>query len=156
MSRNIWYVINANSGKRGININKYKAINTPLGELYGRDCIYLNNVNYNYKQRVLILKGFINNYVSDKTLLDAKFSKYILTFTDVLALKVLELDSWEEIMDYDDYMNVESSFDEVLNSSWIKKLGGKVTSNYHHYLIQTYDDVFEVVCLNYQFQLIKK
>jgi hypothetical protein len=30
-------------------------------------------------------------------------------------------------------------------------LGGKVTRDHRHYLLQTYDDVFEVVCKAYDF-----
>lgn len=136
-------------------MNTYKPMNTEQGVLAGRDCIYLTEINYDVKIRNLTLKGVVNNYISDKTLLDKRFSEYSLTFTGVLALRITELDSWEEIMD-DEYFKVESSFDEVLNSNWIKKLGGKVDSNHHHYLVQTYDDVFDIVCLSSEMTFLKE
>jgi hypothetical protein len=56
---------------------------------------------------------------------------------------MLELDSW-------DYIS-ESSFDEVVDSDWIDSIGGKATARHRHILLQTYDDVFEVVCENVEF-----
>jgi len=135
-------------------MNIYKAIKTELGILAGRDCILLDKTSFIRSKRSLILKGSINNYITDKTQLEKRFSKYLLTFTGVLAFKVLELDSWEEIID-DEYFNVESSFDEISDSTWIKELGGKANSSHHHYLVQTYDDVFNVVCAKYEFKVMR-
>lgn len=51
---------------------------------------------------------------------------------------MIELDSWDDLS--------KSSFDEVMQSTWITSLGGKVDGSYKHYALQTYDEVFEVVC----------
>jgi len=137
-------------------MNKYQSINTQSGILAGRDCIFLEEANFIHSERKLILKGSINNYISDKTLLDARFSKYTLTFIGTLAVKMIELDSWEESIG-DDIFAVQSSFDEVFDSEWIEKLklGGKVNSTHHHYLVLTYDDVFEIVCDKYNMKIEK-
>lgn len=37
-----------------------KAVQTPIGVLYGRDAIYLDHVHMNYSKKELILKGEIN------------------------------------------------------------------------------------------------
>jgi len=43
-----------------------------------------------------------------------------------------------------------SCFFEVKNSEWVKNLKGKVTPEYKHIVIKTYDDVFEFVCRRYE------
>jgi hypothetical protein len=64
----------------------------------------------------------------------------VVTFKGILAFQMVELDSWDRPID-------ASCFYEVLDSSWVRSLGGKVdVRRHHHYTLQTYDDVFDVVC----------
>jgi hypothetical protein len=70
----------------------------------------------------------------------------VLTFRGILALKIIELDSWR----WDG--QIVSSFFEIQESSWIQELEGKVTTEHKHYLVITYDDVFEIVCDQFEFQ----
>lgn len=125
---------------------KYQPIKTDYGFLAGRDCIYLDEISFvNGGTYQLRLKGSINgNLVSAPPESTGNFFPYELVFTDVLALKMIELDSWN--------FECASSFDEILESEWLEKLGGKVTSNHKHIFVQTYDDVFEVVCSKYEFK----
>ncbi len=44
---------------------KNKPIMTKLGILKGRDCIYLDTLNYDHKKQRLTLKGEINGYLSE-------------------------------------------------------------------------------------------
>ena len=90
---------------------------------------------FEYDARELRVIGGINGNLASEAA--EKFYQFTLTFFDVLAIKVFELDSW----DYE----CESSFDDVVESEWNKVLGGKVTSNHKHYQLQTYDDVIEVM-----------
>ena len=123
---------------------KYRPISTPIGIANGRDAIYMDKVEFTNRTNTLILSLGINtSLTSENTSSDIDFSDCRIKFNGVLATLQYELDCW----DWDS----ESSFDEIVNSEWIKKLGGKVTSKHKHYLIQTYDDVFEVVCENYEF-----
>ena len=123
----------------------YKPIETPLGIANGRDAIYLDKVVFLNRTNTLVLEIDLNtalcHRISESDVID--FSNFLLTFDQVLATKQVELDSWD--------WESESSFDEIQDSEWIRELGGKVTSEYKHFLIQTYDDVFEVVCKNYEF-----
>ena len=57
---------------------------------------------------------------------------------------MVELDSWD--------FRAESSFDEVIDSEWIQTLRGKVNKTHRHFLVQTYDEVFEIVCSGYEFK----
>lgn len=109
----------------------------------------MDDVSFQYGTYGLRLKGEINkNLVSDPPESSEKLIPYELVFIGVLALKMIELDSWD--------FECESSFDEILDSKWVTDLGGKVSSNCKHVLVQTYDDVFEVVCSSYKFKYLSK
>lgn len=125
-------------------MNKYISIQTEIGTLRGRDCIYLDEVRIQDGQNTLVLIGVINGDLCSKQQLGVEIP-YELKFTGVLALKMVELDSWDCVS--------ESSFDEIKNSTWLQTLDGKVKSHHRHFLIQTYDEVFEVVCCRYEFKI---
>ena len=118
---------------------RFQPVETPLGIVNGRDGIYLDDIKVSERTNRLTLEGAFNTALcSDADRPSINFDGCIISFTGVLAFKVIELDSW----DWDS----ESSFDEVLDSDWIRELGGKITSEHRHFLVQTYDDVVEVVC----------
>ena len=114
----------------------FQPVETPLGILKGRDAIFLDKLEVDIQQGTLTIKGGFNGHLASKPI--DKEVGYTLTFSDVLAFKVIELDSWS--------FNAASSFDEVVNSEWRAQLGGKVDQSHRHYIIQTYDDVIDVVC----------
>ena len=126
--------------------DKYIPIETELGFLYGRDCIYLDKTEYGYS---LVLYGGINGNLCSIPQTN-RFISYKLTFQEALAVHITELDSMYDL----DFWGAESCFDEVNNSSWVKALKGKVTPNHKHFSLQTYDDVFEVVCKSYKFEVL--
>ena len=119
-------------------------VETALGRFYGRDCIYLDRLTFEDGTSTLVLDGCINGNLCT-TRQPGRFVPYSLRFRGVLAVKMVELDS----CDWDH----ESSFDEVLDSEWIRSLGGKVTTAHRHFFVQTYDDVFDVVCEGYEFEV---
>jgi hypothetical protein len=117
-----------------------EAIETDAGTLYGRDTIYLVETSLQYSPIILTLKGFINLPLKDAEL------NYTLTFRQILALSMLELDSWDKTAPKVWYEN-PSCFVEVKNSEWIAALGGKISTKHHkHYILATYDEVFQIVC----------
>jgi hypothetical protein len=128
-------------------MNKHIPIDTDLGILKGRDCIYLDNVSFQDGVNTLLLKGEINGNLCSSPQ-EGEFIPYTAIFRGVLALKMIELDSWN--------FKSESSFDKIENSIWIRELAGKVTPEHKHYLIQTYDEVFEVVCSEIEFNILNK
>lgn len=119
-------------------------IETALGRLDGRDCIYLDHFAFEDGTGTLALDGSINGNLCS-TRQPGRFVPYKLRFHGVLAVKMVELDS----CDWD----FESSFDEVRDSEWIRSLGGKVTAPQRHFFVQTYDYVFDVVCEGYEFEV---
>lgn len=112
----------------------FRPIETPIGIFRGRDAIYLDSLEYELHGLLRLTGGFNRRLASKRA---DSFANYILTFSGVLAFKVIEIDSW----DYE----CDSSFDEIVDSDWCKTLGGKITPSHKHYQIQTYDYVIEVV-----------
>ena len=128
-------------------MQEYQAIQTSLGILRGRDAIYLVSIDVQITSGILRLVGNISGSLCSEPQTQDWIS-YQLSFYGVLAFKVIELDSWDHVS--------SSSFDEVVNSNWIRELGGKVTPSHKHYLVQIYDDVVEVVCKRYDLQIMKE
>ncbi len=120
-------------------------IETVIGIIKGRDAIFLDT--FNYDGNTLFLRGTINGNLASNTSEQDVF--YSITFRGVLALQVIELDSWFNMAWSD---NRDSSFDEVINSRWQADLGGKVNPEHKHYSFVTYDDVIDVVCDSFKIQ----
>lgn len=57
-----------------------------------------------------------------------------------------ELDSWD--------FKSESSFDEVIDSDWVTSLASAASNVHKHYLLQTYDHVFEIISTNHIIELM--
>lgn len=120
-------------------------IDTELGELRGRDCIFLDEVSLP-DTNTLVLKGGINGSLCSQGENEKEYP-YKLVFKGVLALKMVELESCIN------YRN--SSFDEVKKSDWISEVskGDKFNERHKHYYVQTYDDVFEVISEEYALEI---
>lgn len=118
-------------------------IETFLGRLDGRDCIFLDGFSFDDPKGTLVLKGSINGNLCTARQ-SGHFIPYRLKFRGVLAIKMVELDS----CDWD----FESAFDEVHDSQWVASLGGKVTVSHRHFFVQTYDYVFDIACAGYEFE----
>jgi hypothetical protein len=116
---------------------------TSYGILSGRDCVYLDKLSFENGTSTLLLEGSITGNLCDVPQ-DGDLT-YSLRFRGVLALNLIELDSWN--------WKSASCFDEVRESDWISSLGGKVTLDHRHFFLQTYDDVFQVVCSSYELQI---
>jgi hypothetical protein len=114
-------------------------VETEVGVLRGRDCLFLDRVELPTGTRTVVLHGEINGSLCSQPA-DA-WVEYRLEFRGVLALRMIELDSWRRAL--------ASSFFEVQDSTWVRALGGKVESRHRHFVVQTYDDVFELVCETY-------
>lgn len=136
----LWWAFSVKTMKR-----IYRPIETPLGIANGRDAIYLDKVEFLNRTNTVVLTIDFNSALCSKPSRESiEFDSYLLYFEGVLATSIIELDSWD--------WESESSFDEIEKSAWIKELGGKVTNEYRHFLVQTYDDVIEIVCRTFEFK----
>ncbi|MFK7958498.1 MAG: hypothetical protein AB8B96_20570 [Lysobacterales bacterium] len=120
-------------------------IETNLGILRGRNCIFLDEVDLP-DTNTLILRGGINGALCTLAE-DQKEYPYKLIFRDVLAFKMVELESSIKFG--------KSCFDLVKNSDWITEVskGDKFNERHNHYFVQTYDEVFEVISEDYSLEI---
>lgn len=132
-------------------------IKTEIGILWGRDCIFLDRAVMDLERASdLILEGTINTNIVKEFAPPAGLSAsgelpYRLRFSLVLAVQILEFDTWCDLHDSDPVESAEpSSFEEVLNSRWKASLKGKVTEPDRHFRVSTYDDIIDVICRDYQ------
>lgn len=117
-------------------MQKHNPITEPFGVLYGRDCIFLDDVKLTDNTDTLTLVGNLNgDLLRPPRQTDVP---YRIIFSGLMAMQMLELDSWD-----DEYA---SSLDEIIESEWVSSLGGKVTTEHRHFCVVTYDVVFDVVC----------
>ncbi|MFC0682537.1 hypothetical protein ACFFGH_32300 [Lysobacter korlensis] len=90
----------------------------------------------------LQLEGDISGNVPDPAMLGV-WVPYVLRFQGVAAWK-------REDLDGSDWHTWASSLDEVQDSSWARAIG---EPDLRHIAIQTYDDVFNVVCVGFTLEL---
>ena len=77
---------------------------------------------------------------------------YTLTFRQVLAYFTCELDTYENLAETG-HLN-RSSFDLIEDSTWLKSLPVREDFNkgiYQHYRLFTYDDVYNIIAVSYEF-----
>ena len=122
-------------------------IETSLGILKGRDCIYLDKVYK--KDRSYLFEGEING----RLLNNGKdgFIKYKLEFKNVISMFTCELDSYDAVN-----INSVYSFEIIENSKYLKTIVANDEldiKSLKHYRLKTYDDVFDIIAEDYVFEI---
>lgn len=130
----------------------FEPIETVAGIISGRDAIFLDNIRVTLYPRKIELRGELNSNLCSKYKDEALFIKYKLTFSGVLAFTMTELD-------IKGHSGI-SSFDRVVNSEWLiemrrKDFSGKVAQKLEHYLVFTYDNVFDIACESYELEVFE-
>ena len=130
----------------------FQPIDTEVGVIFGRDAIFLDSVIVGVYPNSLELIGEFNSSLCSKYKDRDEFIKYNLKFSGVLAYMMTELD-------LRDFLG-KSSFDLVVNSEWINELNKwnsskKLKSDHKHFMVFTYDDVFDVICQSYELTLLE-
>lgn len=128
-----------------------QGIKTQYGTLSGRDAIYLKSVLY--KNSELVIKGDVNPELLSDFDGEQGMIPYELRFVDVIANYQIELDLY-------DHSYLEFSFQEISDSDWIKQLKeidcvSKVSDSHKHYVLATYDDIFEIIASDYTFEFLE-
>ena len=124
-----------------------KPIETSLGILKGRDCIYLDKVYK--KDRSYLFEGEING----RLLNNGKdgFIKYKLEFKNVISMFTCELDSYDDIN-----TNSVYSFEIVEDSKYLKIIAANDEldiKSLKYYRLKTYDDVFDIIAKDYALEI---
>ena len=132
-------------------MEKATAVNTCLGVLMGRDCIYLDQVKRDDLDN-LTFTGDINGHLVSQHTNEKDWFSYTLTFRRALAYFACELDTYENLVGTEHLEG--SSFDLIENSSWLKSLPVRKDfdkSVYRHYRLFTYDVVYNIIAVSYEF-----
>ncbi|MEZ5336038.1 MAG: hypothetical protein R2741_12805 [Methanolobus sp.] len=127
-------------------MNECKPINTVYGYLCGRDAIYLDEISCDYRNGSVRLTGQFNGNLFSRKIVD-DFIDYVLDFTGIYILRMTELDLSYELVNskFED-----SSFFEIMNSELLDHAEKVRNIKLRHFILQTYDDVFEIVCKDYK------
>lgn len=127
-----------------MNSEIYQPIDTSIGQLQGRDAIYLNWLNFDVNKNILVLEGTINGNLASNT--PKRWLDFNMTFDGVYALRTISLDLWLELS--------SSNFDLVVNSSWLIEQNAPDDSK-KHFVVKCYDDVVEVIAECFKLEIVK-
>ena len=122
-------------------------IETSLGILKGRDCIYLDKVYK--KDRSYLFEGEINGRLLNNSV--DRYIKYKLEFKNVISMFTCELDSYDAVN-----INSVYSFEIIENSKYLKTIAANDEldiKSLKHYRLKTYDDVFDIIAEDYVFEI---
>jgi hypothetical protein len=125
------------------------AVDTIVGVIRGRSAIYLDEIQFS-KLGSVTLKGHLSGRCCSRPINAADWIPYRLTFRPQIWMQT-SIDLHEE----DGYA---SSVDEVVESRWIEEIrsrraGHYVTPAYKHYVVSTYDDIFDFVAEGFTLEL---
>ena len=122
-------------------------IETSLGILKGRDCIYLDKVYK--KDRSYLFEGEINGRLLNNSV--DRYIKYKLEFKNVISMFSCELDSYDAIN-----TNSVYSFEIIEDSKYLKKLSADkkfVSKAFKRFRFKTYDDIFDIIAKDYALEI---
>ena len=120
-----------------------------LGTLYGRDCIFADSVIQTGS--TLKFKGEINGNLASKIKAEI-WIPYELIFKKVIKYTSCELDTYEADKNEIQVMS-KSSFLVVRDSNYLINIPVRYDYNkndYKHFIIYTYDFVFNVFAVDYE------
>jgi hypothetical protein len=119
-----------------------RAIVTQLGEISGRNAIYLDK--FLHDEAGLRLEGEINGSLCQVTEKKNLWLAYRLSFAGALAYdcRELEICRWSYF----------SSFDEVEESAWLRELG--LEARCRHYVVATYDFVYRIAATGFELEIV--
>jgi hypothetical protein len=131
----------------------FEPIETDLGIIAGRDAFFLEDIQVNYPGNTITLVGVINGAHCSRNEEKHQWIGYSLVFAEVLGFRMVELD-------FSGIAGV-SSFDRVIESNWLSEMrredtARKVKQGHEHYLLMTYDDVFDVISRGFRLILEKE
>ncbi len=116
------------------------AIVTKIGEIRGRDAIYLDKVTTTLNPLELGFKGSFNAALCDAYDGEKEFIDYDIRFSSVREYRL------HDNKNYDSALARHSSFDVVLDEN---------DSRYNMFIFSTYDYTFEIFCEDYILDFIE-
>lgn len=128
-------------------------IDTDLGILHGRDCIYLDLAKQD-KFDTMTFTGEINGALVSKHKNQKEWFPFKLIFQRVLACYFCELDTYENLAGTS-YLD-NSNFDWMEDSIWLQALPIRkdyIKDQYTHYRLFTYNVVYPMIAVAYQLEI---
>ncbi|MBS7528918.1 hypothetical protein IC619_000225 [Hazenella sp. IB182353] len=122
-----------------LNKEKNVPIITKLGRIDGRDGIYLESVVQ--EDYDITFSGDINGVLVENNILQQEWYVYKIIFTSVQLYEGIKIDECK--------WNIDSSFDEVVNSSKINALRFLNSSDYRHFIFATYEYIYSIIARDY-------
>ncbi len=121
-----------------------------LGQINGRDAIYLDDINFTGYS--LVLQGTVEGSLCENIGQD-KAIPYTISFKNVLDFSSTEVDFY-------DCRRMRCNFERYANSQKIAEFkqhnNPKLTENHQHFVFYTYDLVFEIVASEFELVLLKR
>ncbi len=118
-----------------------------LGQINGRDAIYLDDINFTGYS--LVLQGTVEGSLCENIGQD-KAIPYTISFKNVLDFSSTEVDFY-------DCRRMRCNFERYANSQKIAEFkqhnNPKLTENHQHFVFYTYDLVFEIVASEFELVL---
>lgn len=141
--------------ERGIALSEQKSeieeVITPLGYLYGRDAIYVDKLYYGLGRR-MTLAGEFNGALASKSESD-DFVMYTLRFEGVFYFNMVELDLYSDQLP-PGQSDIKSNWLEYRQSPLLERAQqNQELKELRHFILFTYDDVFEIACQRYELEL---
>ena len=124
---------------------------TEIGIINGRDAIYLDLMEQ--KGNEIIFYGEINTGLTEiKNDIKKEWLKYKLSFKETIYYKCYELDFYKK------KKSLESSFDKINNSKTIERMKlldreFKINNKHKHFVLTTYDYIYEIIASKYAFEV---
>lgn len=113
-------------------------ITTPLGILFGRDCIYVDVFTQKHQQ--MLIEGEISgNLLRPK--ISSTWIPFTMTFERAMAAIITEREhsEWQS----------KSSFDLVVESEWCRNLSGTGDTGVQHFVLSGYDHIYQVAAKSF-------
>lgn len=130
---------------------RYTPVATQFGTVRGRDALTLEAVEVELYPHSLVLRGTANAGLFSQAPQRGSVP-FHLEFHGLLGLRM-------EDVDFVDHEPLSvGSFLIVVESTWLAEIqrrdsGGKVSKDHQHYVVQTYDDVVQVIASSHRFLL---
>lgn len=134
-------------------MEKAVPINTCLGVLHGRDCIYLD-LAVQDESNNMTLTGEINGALVSLAEEKRDWFPFKLVFQQVLASFSCELDTYENLAGSNAFEG--SSFDRIDHSTWLQSLPVRKDfkkDRYQHYRLFTYDVVYHLIAVSFTLEV---
>jgi hypothetical protein len=121
----------------------FEAVQTAFGTFNGRDCIYLDEFHHGETTGTVTLRGEVSGQLCRPPLTE-QWAAYSLQFFGVIACEHTDIDAWT--------WRSNSCFDRTIGSAWLASFGDAIAATHTHFLVQTYDDVYDIIAERFTFQ----